>query len=67
MIHVIPCDESHRLDTTCDCEPSVEFLAEMLVVHNGPDTNGWVVVESDDDNRLTAVLKDGVMVPVEIE
>lgn len=66
MLHVVPFDESHRLDTTCDCEPRVEFLEQMLVVHNSPDAAGWLVIESE-DNYPTGILEDGVMVPVEIE
>ena len=66
MIHVVPSEESHRLDTTCDCEPRVQFLEQILVIHNSKQEHGWIVVESDNDNYPTGILEDGVMVPVEI-
>jgi hypothetical protein len=66
MIHVLPCDELHRLDTTCDCGPRVEFLDRILVIHESPDAAGWLVVESE-DNHPVSYLSDGVMVPVDIE
>jgi len=67
MIHVIPCDEGHRLDTTCDCEPEVQFLEQILVIHNCRGVeNGWVCIEGD-DNYPTGIIEDGIVVPVEIE
>jgi hypothetical protein len=64
MIHVVPNEESHRLDTTCDCGPRVEFLEQILVIHNCEQENGWLVVESE-DNYPTGILEDGVMVEIE--
>jgi len=61
MIHVIPLEDirQHRLDTTCECEPRVEFLAEMLVTHMAFDGRhkqepevkhpaGWILLAGED-------------------
>lgn len=39
MIHVYPIDDcqQHRLDTTCDCNPRVEFHSQILVIHESFD------------------------------
>jgi len=39
-IHVYPLDDSkeHEFETTCDCDPSLEFVnGEMIVIHNSFD------------------------------
>lgn len=68
MIHVVPTDESHRLDTTCDCEPKVQFLSEIFVVHNARELEpeGWLVLQSEDNYPIN-IMEDGAWVPVQIE
>jgi hypothetical protein len=39
MLHAVPTKDlrPHRCDTTCECEPKVEFLKEIVVTHNSYD------------------------------
>jgi hypothetical protein len=65
MLHIVPIDDvqPHRLDTTCDCEPDVEFMAQVLVTHMAFDgrqerepevthPEGWGVFWGDDGELI---------------
>lgn len=67
MIHIIPFEDlrQHRLDTTCECGPEVEFLAQMCVTHMAFDGRekrepevkhpaGWGLFEGQDGELVEA-------------
>jgi len=65
VLHAVPLKDlkPHRLDTTCECEPAVEFLKQILVTHMAFDERqkyepeikhpgGWALFEGEDGELI---------------